>query len=83
MLKALSPQVTHRAAVGLVRLGVGDRATAEQTYRELAARTEALGADLLGVVPVLTVRAGAVVEPGEAPHSWGWAPTPTEPAKVC
>ncbi|QYN17884.1 acetate--CoA ligase family protein [Amycolatopsis sp. DSM 110486] len=50
VLKALSPQITHRAAVGLVRLSVGDRATAEQTYRELAARTEALGADLLGVL---------------------------------
>ncbi|WP_326834179.1 amidohydrolase family protein [Amycolatopsis rhabdoformis] len=34
-------------------------------------------------VPVLTVRAGTVIPPGEAPHPWGWAPTPAEVAKVC
>ncbi|WP_326834178.1 acetate--CoA ligase family protein [Amycolatopsis rhabdoformis] len=50
VLKALSPQITHRAAVGLVRLGVADREAASQAYEELAARTEALGADLLGVL---------------------------------
>ncbi|MFI5607880.1 acetate--CoA ligase family protein [Amycolatopsis sp. NPDC051903] len=50
VLKALSPQITHRAAAGLVRLGVADRATAEQVFREFAARAEALGADLIGVL---------------------------------
>ncbi|QYN17885.1 amidohydrolase family protein [Amycolatopsis sp. DSM 110486] len=48
--------------------------------------SDAVGASLRldrAFVPVLTVRAGTIVEPGEAPHSWGWAPTPAEPAKVC
>ncbi|MEU8633128.1 acetate--CoA ligase family protein [Amycolatopsis sp. NPDC048633] len=50
VLKVLSPQITHRAAAGLVRLDVADRATAERTFREFATRTAALGADLLGVL---------------------------------
>ena len=30
------------------------------------------------LVPVLTVKGGAVIEPGEAPHPWGWTPPPVE-----
>ncbi|QRP43611.1 amidohydrolase family protein [Amycolatopsis sp. FDAARGOS 1241] len=34
-------------------------------------------------VPVLTVRAGAVVEPGEPPHPWGWEPTSVAASACC
>jgi len=35
------------------------------------------------LVPILTVREGQIIEPGEAPHSWGWGPPPAEtPARA-
>ena len=33
------------------------------------------------LVPVVTIKAGQVIEPGEAPHPWGWAP-PTAAERV-
>ena len=31
------------------------------------------------LIPFLTIRSGEVIEPGTAPHPWGWGPPPLEP----
>jgi acyl-CoA synthetase (NDP forming) len=59
VMKVLSEQVTHRAAAGLVRLGVTDRAEAERTYRDLVARAGAQGADVIGVLVQQMAQPGA------------------------
>jgi dihydroorotase len=33
-------------------------------------------------VPVLTIKSGVVIEPGEPPHTWGWTPPSEEMAPV-
>ena len=51
VLKALSPQVTHRSRVGLVRLGVEGEASVRAAYRAIASRlAEIDGAVLDGVL---------------------------------
>jgi acetate---CoA ligase (ADP-forming) len=59
VMKVLSPQITHRAAAGLVRLGVPGPDEAARAFRELAAGTAERGADLLGVLVQETAPAGA------------------------
>ena len=34
------------------------------------------------LVPVMTIKSGQIIEPGEAPHSWGWTPPATVEAGV-
>lgn len=39
--------------------------------------TDATGESRVGsqaLVPVVTLKSGRIIEPGEAPHSWGWTP---------
>ncbi len=48
-MKAISPSITHRAAVGLVALDIATADAAAATYREFQARAETLGATLDGV----------------------------------
>jgi dihydroorotase len=73
-------------AVGIAdrsgRLAVGR--PADLTVLELAdgdwTVDDSVGATLRldrAFIPRLAVREGTVIEPGEAPHPWGWAPTPT------
>jgi dihydroorotase len=47
--------------------------------------TDATGESRTGsraLVPFLTIKGGAVVEGGEAPHAWGWGPPAAETAAV-
>ena len=48
-MKAISPSVTHRAAAGLVNLGVGSAGQARAGYRRLVDRSGALGVPLEGI----------------------------------
>lgn len=47
-MKGISPAVTHRAAAGLLRLGIGDAAQAGDAFRALAARAATLGVPFEG-----------------------------------
>ena len=48
-MKGISPAITHRAAAGLLRLGVTSEAAAEDGWRQMADRAAALGVGLEGV----------------------------------
>jgi succinyl-CoA synthetase beta subunit len=48
-MKGISPAVTHRAAAGLLLLGIAEAEAAAQGCRQLAARAEELGVALEGV----------------------------------
>ena len=48
-MKGISPAVTHRAAAGLLALGVDAQAEARATYRELTARAAGAGIVLDGI----------------------------------
>jgi hypothetical protein len=48
-MKAISPQITHRAAAGLLALNVDDSETAARTDRVFRERARKLGADLDGI----------------------------------
>jgi acetate---CoA ligase (ADP-forming) len=48
-IKALSEQITHRAAVGLVALGIRRDTDVEATFTEFVEKAEALGATLDGL----------------------------------
>ena len=77
-------------------LGIEDRAGSLAVGREadisvlesLEGRwqlTDAMGVSRIGskaLVPAVTVKGGKIVEKGEAPHPWGWAPPAEAAAKV-
>ena len=48
-MKGISPTVTHRAAAGLLALGIDAEAEARATYRQLTARAAAAGIALDGI----------------------------------
>ncbi|MBM3926614.1 MAG: amidohydrolase family protein [SAR202 cluster bacterium] len=46
---------------------------------------DAAGSQRIGdkaLVPVVTVRSGKVIKPGEAPHPWGWTPAAADASTV-
>jgi acyl-CoA synthetase (NDP forming) len=57
-MKGISPEVTHRAAAGLLALGIGSAGEARQTYRRLADHAAAANIPLDGVYVQHIVRGG-------------------------
>ncbi len=60
-MKGISPAVTHRAAAGLVALGVGSDAEARTTYRRLTERADAAGVALDGIYVQRMISGGVEV----------------------
>jgi acetate---CoA ligase (ADP-forming) len=61
VMKGISPAVTHRAAAGLVALGIRSIDEAGETYRLLSARAAGAGIDLDGIYVQQMVSGGAEV----------------------